>query len=159
MEQKTEQQMREDPRSWNDSRERKPVAQATVATVAKVTSFAERLREVRPSKKIVFGLMAAAAVLTMIVGFRWGGWVTGSAAHSAAATAANAAVVSRLAPICVAQFNLDPQKDQKLSELKAMTSSYQRTTYLATQTWAIMPGETKSDSGVADACARLLFGS
>ena len=77
MDQKPEQIMRDDPRSSNDNRERIPVATVRGPTVPKKVSFSEKLREARPSKKIVAVLMVATAVLTMIVGFNWGGWVTG----------------------------------------------------------------------------------
>jgi len=156
----TEQIVREDPRASNDNRERLPVAPAKIATVAvKEPSFGEKLREGRPTKKIVFGLLVAAAVLTMIVGFNWGGWVSGDTAQKSAVRGAQAAVVLRLAPICVAQFNLDPQNAPKLVELKAITNSYDRPAYVKEQGWATMPGDTSPDNGVADACAKLLMGS
>jgi hypothetical protein len=66
------------------------------------------------------------------------------------------AVVQRLANICVAQFNLDVAKDQKLQELNA-TSSYERAKYVTTQGWATLPGEEKPEGRVADACAKQLM--
>jgi hypothetical protein len=92
----------------------------------------------------------------MIIGFAWGGWVTGGTAKSMAEKMAGDAVVKRLAPICVVQFNRDPGKDQKLKELKE-ASTYQRGEYVEKQGWATMPGEEKSDSNVAEECARLLM--
>jgi len=137
-----------------------PVAPAKVATVVvKEASFSEKLREARPSKKVVFGLLVAAVVLTMIVGFNWGGWVSGDTAQKSAARGAQAAIVLRLAPICVAQFNLDPESAPKLVELKAITNSYDRPNYVKAQGWATMPGDETPDNGVADACAKLLMGS
>jgi hypothetical protein len=159
MEQKTEQQMREDPRAWNDSRERAPVAPLRVTTMAKKASVVEKWREARPSKKSVFGLMLVAAVLTMLVGFNWGGWVTGGAAEERVSTGAEDAVISRLVPMCVAQFNLDPQKAAKLDEMKAITSSWERPDYVKKQGWATMPGEPKPDDDVANECTKLLMGS
>jgi hypothetical protein len=97
----------------------------------------------------------ASIVLILVVGFNWGGWMTGGSAAKMATTTAGAAVVLRLAPICVAQFQLDASKDQKLTELKAM-SSYQQSDYVSKQGWATMPGEVKPDSKVAAACAKLL---
>ncbi|MEJ2559812.1 MAG: hypothetical protein P8186_27065 [Anaerolineae bacterium] len=109
---------------------------------------------VRDQKKVslVFGFAVAAVVLTLIVGFNWGGWVTGGTAQAMA----NDAVVQRLAPICVAQFDQDPGNQQKLSELKAKRS-YQRDDYVIEQGWATLPGDQKPDSKVADACAKLLM--
>jgi hypothetical protein len=159
MEQKSEQVMREDPRAWNDNRGRLPVAPAKVTAAAKEAGFREKLREARLSKKVVFGLMMAAAVLTMLVGFNWGGWVTGGSAQKSAATGAQADVVLRLAPICVAQFNQDPGKAVKLAELRAITSSWEQPNYVEKQGWATMPGEKAPDSDVAGACAKLLIAS
>jgi hypothetical protein len=47
---------------------------------------------------------ACGAVAVAIVGFSWGGWVTGGKAESSASTRAAAAVVAALAPVCVANF-------------------------------------------------------
>jgi hypothetical protein len=119
-------------------------------------SLRERWDAARPTKTIVFWSWVASVVLTMIIGFAWGGWVTGGTARSMAATVAEEAVVKRLAPMCVAQFNRDPGKDQKLQEL-AKTESWQRSEYVEKQGWATMLGEEKPDSKVAEECARLLM--
>ena len=81
--------------------------------------------------------------------------MTSGSATKIAASAASTAVLQRLGPICVAQSQLDPAKDQKLTELKAL-SSYQQGEYVGKQGWATLPGEAKPDSKVAVACAKLL---
>ena len=105
-------------------------------------------------KPFVWGLVVS-AVLTMIIGFTFGGWVTGGTAQEMAEEMAEKAVVDRLAPICVTQFNQDPEKDKKLQELKEI-SSYQRGDYVEKQGWATMPGEKEPDSEVANECAKRL---
>ena len=105
-------------------------------------------------KPFVWGLVVS-AVLTMIIGFGFGGWVTGGTAQEMAGEMAEKAVVDRLAPICVVQFNQDPEKDKKLQELKEI-SSYQRGDYVEKQGWATMPGEKEPDSEVANECAKRL---
>ena len=157
MTQQSEQPIREEPRAQNDNRARTPVAPVRGTEVTKEASSIERLREARPSKKIVAALMVAAAGLTMIVGFNWGGWVSGATAQQQVTSGAQDAVALRLAPICVAQFNLDPQKAAKLDELKAIGSSWQRPNYVKEQGWATMPGESAPDNDVASACAILLM--
>ena len=122
----------------------------------KKESFGERWGKVQPTKTTLFWSCLAAIILTMIIGFNWGGWVRGGVAEKMATTTAQAAVVQRLATICVAQFNLDQAKDQKLTELQA-TSSYERAKYVTTQGWATMPGEEKPESRVGDACAKQLM--
>jgi hypothetical protein len=64
-------------------------------------------------------------------------------------------VAERLGSICVAQFHRDSEKDQKLKEMKGK-DTWDVGRYIEKQSWAIMPGEDKSDSKVADSCARQL---
>jgi len=119
-------------------------------------SFRQWWDAARPTKTAVFWSWVGSVVLTMIIGFAWGGWVTGGTARSMAETMADDAVVKRLAPMCVVQFNRDPGKDQKLKELKEV-SGWQRGEYVTKGNWATMPGEEKADSKVAEECARLLM--
>ncbi len=65
-------------------------------------------------EKIKLGLWGAAggAIILAIIGFAWGGWVMGGTAQEMA----EVAVLGRLAPICVEQFNQDSKKDQNLKE-------------------------------------------
>jgi hypothetical protein len=121
----------------------------------KKVSYWQRWDKARVTKKVVFWFAVAAIILTMIVGFNWGGWVTGGTALKMGETMAQDAVVLRLAPICVVQFNQDLGKIQKLRELKA-AKAYQRDDYVREQGWATMPGEEKPDRKVADACAKQL---
>jgi hypothetical protein len=118
-------------------------------------SLRRRWDEARATKRVVFGFAVAAIVLTLVVGFNWGGWVTGGSARDTAVQSGKDAVILRLAPICVYQFNQDLEKDQKLTELKEK-SAYQRDDYVMEQGWATIPGEEKPDNKVADACAKLL---
>jgi hypothetical protein len=117
-------------------------------------SYDERWAKVRPTKTIVFGIAVVAIVLTIIVGFNWGGWVTGGSAQKMSTDA----VAQRLSLICVGQYNQDPQKEQKLNELQDI-SKYRRADYVKEQGWATMPGEDKPDNKVADGCAKLIVQS
>jgi hypothetical protein len=144
-------------RSGNDNRTRKPKLPIHQAPVEpKKTSVRQRWNAIQTSKTAVFWIMLAVIALTMVVGFSWGGWVTGGSAQKTSTTAAQAAVVARLAPICVAQFNMDPDRETKLAELQGI-SSYQRSVFVRDQGWATMPGEDTPDNKVADACAKLLI--
>ncbi len=106
-------------------------------------------------KTALWGAIGGAIVLA-IVGFAWGGWVTGGSAQQMAEELAQNAVVARLAPICVEQFNQDSEKDQKLKKLKEI-SPWVRNDYVAKQGWATMPGEKDADSKVAGKCAESLM--
>jgi hypothetical protein len=127
----------------------------TPVSHVKKVSLGQQWNQTRPTKTIVFWSLLAVMVLTMIIGFNWGGWVTGGTAKIMAAAAAQNAVVQRLAPMCVLQFNQDAGKEQKLKELTDM-SAYKRGSYVEKQGWATMSGEVKPDSQVANACAKLL---
>mgnify|MGYP000539484730 CR=1 FL=1 len=98
---------------------------------------------------------AGGAIVLAIIGFSWGGWVTGGTAQKMAEKLSREAVVARLAPICVEQFNQDSEKDQKLKELKE-TDTWKRDDYVAEQGWATMPGEKEPDSKVSEKCADML---
>jgi hypothetical protein len=118
--------------------------------------FVQRWRDARPRKTTVVWSWVACAIITMIIGFAWGGWVRASTAVSMAEAKADDAVVKRLAPICVAQFKLDPEKDQKLKQLKEL-NSYERGDYVKKQGWSKMPGEGgEPDGKAADECAKML---
>jgi len=105
-------------------------------------------------KPVLWGAVGGAIVLA-IVGFNWGGWVTGGAAVAMAKETAATAVAERLGTICVAQFNRDTAKSQKLFEMKDK-DTWEKGRYIDTQSWAIMPGDEKAESGVSDACAKQL---
>ena len=106
-------------------------------------------------EKIKFGLLSAAggAIVVAVIGFNWGGWVTTGTAEAMAKEIAATAVAERLGSICVAQFNKDSQRTQKLNEIKGQ-DTWGIGRYIDKQSWAIMPGDEKADSGVADACAK-----
>ncbi len=106
-------------------------------------------------KLSLWGAIGGAIVLA-IVGFAWGGWVTGQTAQEMAEEMAEGAVVDRLAPICVEKYNQDSEKDQKLKELKE-ESSWRRSDYVQNKGWATMPGEKNPDSKVAEKCADLII--
>ena len=120
------------------------------------STAAHRWNEVRPTKTLVAWACVGSIVLTVIVGFTWGGWVRGATALSMAEAMAEDAVVKRLAPICVVQVGADPARDQKLKVLNDL-NSYERSDYVQKQGWASMPGEKEPDRKVADACAKLLM--
>jgi hypothetical protein len=114
-------------------------------------SYGERWDKAQASKTVVFWISVAVIILTIIVGFTWGGWVTSGTAQRMA----NEAIIQRLSSICVGQFNQDPQKDQKLTELQA-ASRYQRDAYVKEQGWATMPGEQEPNRQVTTACTQLI---
>jgi hypothetical protein len=105
-------------------------------------------------KLVSWGALGGALV-TMYVGFNAGGWMTNGGAVVMAKETAAIAVAERLGTICVAQFNRDTAKSQKVIAMKGK-DTWERGRYIDTQSWAIMPGDDKAESGVSDACAKQL---
>ena len=95
------------------------------------------------------------AVLTMGVGFTWGGWVTGGTARKDSASAVRDAVVVALAPICVDRFSSQNDAAVKIAEL-GKASTWDRGNVIAKSGFATMPGAKDADSDVARACAEIL---
>jgi hypothetical protein len=100
------------------------------------------------------GLYGAAcgAIALAVVGFNWGGWVTGGTARAMAADQAKAEVVSALSLICVDQSKRDPQLVERTAAIKA-ASSWNRGDLVVKNGWATMPGTTEANTQVARVCA------
>ena len=103
--------------------------------------------------------LAVGAVVLLIVAFSAGWVVTSGSAQLKAKTMAADAVMNRLAPIAVAQFMQDPNKEVRLKEMKKLESwgANNRSDYVQKQGWATMPGEKNPDTTVADEVARRLM--
>jgi len=99
----------------------------------------------------------AGSVLTVILGFSYGGWTTGDTAARLAQQQADTAVTAALVPVCIAQSKADRTAAKKMSELRALTSSYQQRDFVITTGWATVPGDEGADSNVAGACAAALL--
>ena len=108
-------------------------------------------------KPFALGLGVGAIVLLIVI-FSTGWVVTSGSAKAEARKMSAQAVLDRLAPIAVAQFMQDPDKEEQLKEIKKLDSygMNNRTDYVKKQVWAIMPGEKEPDSRVADEVADLL---
>jgi len=98
---------------------------------------------------------AFGAVTATVVGFYWGGWVTGRTAQEMTQKSASSAVVLALAPICVDKFRETTNSPENLVELRRI-SSWQQGAFIEKGGWATMPGSAAPDSAVARACAELL---
>ena len=108
-------------------------------------------------KPLVWGFVAGAIVLLIVV-FATGWVVTGGSAQTKADEMAEKAVIDILAPICVAQFMQDPNKEERLKEFKTLESygANNRTDYVKKQGWATMPGAKEPNFKVAEKCAILI---
>ena len=106
-------------------------------------------------KLFVWGMVVGAIALLIVI-FATGWVVTSGSAEAKTEEMAHNAVIDRLAPISVAQFLQDPNRAERLEEMREL-DYWKRGEYVKKQGWATMPGENKPDSSVADACARRLM--
>ena len=99
---------------------------------------------------------ASGAIALAIVGFNWGGWVTGGTAEKLAGARADAATLASLVPICVAQFQKSPEANGRLAALREV-KSWEQGGYVSSGGWATMPGSNaEPNRDVAAACAEAL---
>ena len=101
------------------------------------------------------GRRRSARVLTMVVGFGFAGWQLQRNAERHADARVDAAVVAVLTPICVEKFNSAANAKTTLVALNA-TNSWHRDDFVEKGGWATFPGNKEPNSGVAEACARIL---
>ena len=102
-------------------------------------SLGRRWESYQPSKGIWLWSCAACIVATVVIGFVWGGWVTGGTATKMAANAAIGANAEMAAADCVHRFESGPDATAQLSALKR-AESYQRSDLIEKNGWATMPG-------------------
>ena len=96
------------------------------------------------------------AVTTALVGFNYGGWVSGSSAEQMANQRSISAVTAALLPVCVSQSKADPEATAKTAQLGALSSWYERRDFVMKAGWATMPAAQSPNSDLAAACAELL---
>ena len=109
------------------------------------------------TKPALWGI-AGGAIALAIVGFSWGGWVTGGKAESSTQIRVEDAVVGALAPVCVDRFQRTGDAPANLVALKKV-DSWTRGEFVEKGGWATVPGTTLSAqrlTAVAKACATLL---
>jgi hypothetical protein len=105
-------------------------------------------------KPVLWGAVGGAAALA-IIGFSWGGWVTGGNADALARQQVQAALVEVLTPICVDKFNRASDAQARLVEFKKIDSSWDRERVVRENDWAKFGKE--SNGRVVDACAAELY--
>lgn len=91
------------------------------------------------------------AIFVGIVGFSWGGWMTGGVAASFASEMAHDEVISALVPVCVDLAHTDKERVAKLATINE-AASYQRRDAVMDAGWATVPGSDVPDSDLAQAC-------
>ncbi len=124
----------------------------TTVTTTKETLF-QRFDNYQPSKSILLWACGMTAVATMVIGFGWGGWVTGGSALKTATAAGELANIELASAICVDRFRTAPDSAAKLVELKALSDSYKKRQFIEAGGWALMPGRARSTAASPKAAA------
>lgn len=117
--------------------------------------FRHRWENFSVSKTGLFWSCAACVVATLVVGFTWGGWVTGSRAEEMAQNLASESRAELAAAICVDRFTQGPDAAAQLVTLRE-ASSWNRSSFIEEGGWVAMAGMEKPVPGAAALCARLL---
>lgn len=102
------------------------------------------------TKPAVTGAVAGAIAMA-IVGFSWGGWVTGGSSRKFASEQSVSAIALALTPYCLERSRSDPKSAEILAELKA-ASSYSRRAIIEKTGWATALGTDKPNTDLAQAC-------
>jgi hypothetical protein len=111
-----------------------------------------RIEDYKATKAVVFWACLACVVATMIIGFGWGGWVTGGTASEMANKAGSNARAELTAALCVDRFSKGPDAAAKLVSLKGI-DSWKRRQFIEDGGWATLPGADKPTDGAAAICA------
>jgi len=120
------------------------------------TSIAHRFQNYQPSKTILVWACVGTAIATMIIGFGWGGWVTGSTSKTLASNTGDVARGDLASAICVERFNAAPDAAAKLVEFKAIPDSYKKRQFVEAGGWATMPGQKTPDRLGLQGCTTAL---
>lgn len=117
-----------------------------------MANLGEKLRDFRATKGVLVWSCLGTAVLTMVVGFTWGGWVTGGSAEQRAEEAAEQAVAQLAADVCYDRFMEAADARSNLQALKK-ESEYQRDGFIEDGGWTTLANREDPVDGAADLCA------
>ena len=119
-------------------------------------SFLDRIKEYQPPQIAIVWSFAAGVVLTLVLGFTAGGWVTGGSAMKAQQDAVGEARAELAAAVCVDRFMTAQTASQKLEQLRA-TRGWQRRGFLEEGGWVTLAGMEEPIRGAAALCAARLM--
>ena len=106
----------------------------------------QRFDQFQASKTVLFWACAGSVIAATVVGFSWGGWVTGGSAREMAEESAAQARQELAAVVCVDRFMAAPDVAALLTVLKGIERSYQRGKFVEDGGWAIMPVSSDAEA-------------
>ena len=98
----------------------------------------------------LWGAVSGAIALALL-GFNWGGWVTGSTALEMSQKASNLSVAEALTPYCVLASEVDPLSANIMAKLDE-SAVYNRRGILEKAGWATPLGTEKVNTALARTC-------
>ena len=96
----------------------------------------------------------AGVVATLVIGFMWGGWVTGGTATKMTSEAVEATQVTLYSPICVERYMAKATPEQRAAFAKE--NDWNRDTVIEDTGFATPTGSSSPSGAVADKCAETL---
>jgi hypothetical protein len=121
-----------------------------------IADLTQRWTKAQASKTQVFWACVATVVATLVVGFTWGGWVTGGTANQMAAQARIEARAQLAASVCVERFAKGPDSTAQLATLKG-SDTWKRDSFIDDGGWTTLAGMDKPVPGAASLCVRQLL--
>jgi hypothetical protein len=106
------------------------------------------------TKPGIYGAIVG-GLLVALVGFSWGGWVTGSGANKMAENMAHDEVMSAMVPVCLEMSREDPERTEKMTAIRDSVGYNRREAVMASG-WATMPGSEKPNRDLAQECLKEL---
>ena len=109
-------------------------------------TLSQRLQQYQASKTVLFWACAGSVIAATIVGFSWGGWVTGGSAIEMAEVSAAQARQELAAVVCVDRFMAAPDAGVQLTVLQEITTPRAQGKFVEDGGWAIIvPASSPTD--------------
>ena len=109
-------------------------------------TLSHRFQQYRASKAVLFWACAGSVIAATVVGFSWGGWVTGGSATEMAEESAAQARQELAAVVCVDRFMAAPDAGVQLTALQEITTSRAQGKFVEDGGWAIIvPASSPTD--------------
>ena len=109
-------------------------------------TLSQRFGDYQASKTVLFWACAGSVIAATVVGFSWGGWVTGGSAQEVVEESAAQARQELAAVVCVDRFMAAPDVGVQLAALKGRERSYQQSKFVEEGGWAIIvPASSPTD--------------
>lgn len=109
-------------------------------------------KDYNPTKTMLFWLCIASVGLTIFVGFKWGGWVTGGGAREMATQATSKGRAEMAAAVCVDRFMKAPDAQAQLVSFNQV-ATWMRRRHLEEAGWVTLPGSDRPVAAAGELCA------